>query len=368
MTALNTLTVQGKAGAFTLSDMASHGERLFAAASRFDITGMERFNKFGALIQVARMGTGSSDQAATAIERILDDIISKHKTIKKLTGVEIFKDKNKTELKEMDEIIKGIIVGAKGNKTVLQRIFGVQATRGISVLAEYYKQTNGFDLFDRLSGVDAEKANELMNDFARYSKEAAPQLRALSNLARRFADASLAPTIRNAADALESITADPERMEEIAASINTMAKALSGLARGTLWVAEGWAKLLGLWEKGADFIANSIYMTGDNDLRSGNMVDQFNSLPADIKKDAMDRLKRGEPVNLEFEVMRYKTRMRKQIAEGNGNESDIKAETTVNVTVHSDGHVEADTTAKGGRATTRIDLARGVSPLVRITE
>jgi hypothetical protein len=55
--AMNLLTVQGKSGAFTLQNMAEYGERLFAASGRFDMSGLKQLGSFGAMMQIARMGT-----------------------------------------------------------------------------------------------------------------------------------------------------------------------------------------------------------------------------------------------------------------------------------------------------------------------
>lgn len=363
--ALNSLTAQGKMGAFTLEHMAAQGERLFAAASRFDIKGLDRFKKFGALVQISQMGTGSPEQATTAIEGMLSDIISKYKQIRKFTGVDIFTDSSRKNLKDMDLIIKGIITGAGGDKTIMQKIFGRESVRGISMLVDSYNKTGGFALFDDIASADAKQGAILMADFARYSKEAAPQLQRVANLGRKFADQALSPSIKRFADAFSNIS--DAKMERYTKSIDTMSMALGRLAEGALWALDGWVKLINLWDRMAKGSADFFYGTSDEEMHRGNIIDQFNALPDDVKKGVRERSMAGEKVNLEYEVKRYRTRMKKEIEEiilrnsgsapNNGGAAPNNVDVDVNVFVDGE-HVTAN--IKSEKATrTKIHLNRG---------
>lgn len=210
--ALNLLTVQGKAGAFNLKDMANNGERLFAAAGRFDMSGLDSLRRFGALLQVARMGTGSSEQATTSIEGIFTDILDKQKQISR-HGVQIYTDKDKTKLKSVDTIIKDIITKTKGREDLLGNIFGRQSIRGITSLAKLYRDTGGFALFDELVSADAERAGEIMQDFARYAETAEFKVRQLGNVLSVFGDAVSAGFLRSLNVNLGEIFSDPEKLD-----------------------------------------------------------------------------------------------------------------------------------------------------------
>lgn len=207
---MNLLTVQGKAGAFTLENMATMGERLFAAAGRFDMKGIKDLGNFGAMLQVARTGTGSSEQATTAIENILADILDKQNQIKK-TGFNIFTGEGK--LKKFDDIIKGIIVATKGSEVKLGNIFGRESIRGLTTLAKLYRDTGGFDLFDRLAGADADRADEIMKDFLQYSTDLGFQIKQIGNLAWDFGEAAFGPAIGALSKSLNEMLSDPARME-----------------------------------------------------------------------------------------------------------------------------------------------------------
>ena len=242
-TALNLLTVQGKAGAFTLENMATLGERLFAAAGRFDMNGLKDLGNFGALMQVSRMGTGSSEQATTAIENLLSDILNKQKQIRK-AGFNIFGSDG--ELKHIDEIIKGILIATKGNEIKLGQIFGQESIRGLSTLAKLYRDTHGFELFDKLAGADADHANQILKDFAKYSQSAKYQIDQLGNIFGEFADAGLSPIISDLNVNLRKLTENPQEMEKFLTKIRGMGKDLGDSATSILKLTESLSQLLPL--------------------------------------------------------------------------------------------------------------------------
>ncbi|MEI8634708.1 hypothetical protein P4S72_27085 [Vibrio sp. PP-XX7] len=89
LSAIDTLVVQGKAGAFTLQNLAAEGASVSAAYAAMGRTGPKAVQEMGALLQMARMGSGSAAEAAGSTESVLEDITSNYKDIEKL-GVEVF--------------------------------------------------------------------------------------------------------------------------------------------------------------------------------------------------------------------------------------------------------------------------------------
>lgn len=251
MDAFNTLTVQGKAGAFTLQNMAAMGERLFSAASNLGMKGVDDLKKFGALIQVARIGTGSSEMATTAVERILGNIIAKQDVIAK-KGFDIFTNKDLQQYKSIDEIIKGTIVAVKGNQKELQKIFGEEGIRGVSALARMYRETGGFDLYDKLVGTDAQRAGELMEDFARYSEESSFQLKRATEIVKMLADIALSKQIYEMTDALNSMLKDPVKLEEFKKTFEAIGEAATVVAKGMILSAKGYKEIFGIINRGAN--------------------------------------------------------------------------------------------------------------------
>lgn len=248
MEALNILTVQGKAGAFTLSNQAALGERLFSSAGRLNMKGLDDLKRFGALMQVARMGTGSAEQATTAIERIIAGIIDKQDQIKSL-GFDIFSNRDLQQFKSIDEIIKGTVTAAKGNEKILGKIFGEEGIRAVSVLANAYRETGGFDLYDKLANADAERAGELMRDFERYSTSAAFKLQRAGEVGKKFADIALSKSIGEIGDAIAKLTDSPEKVERMTEAFSGLGKMITIVAKGLILAGEGWGLLFAMAEK-----------------------------------------------------------------------------------------------------------------------
>lgn len=169
---LEVFTVQGKAGAFTLNDLANNGERLMAAAGMIGIT-KAQLNSYGAFMQISRMATGSSEQATTAIEATFREILQKEKELKKVGkgGLGFNIRETSGELKSIEDILKGIVIAAKGDSSkLISAGFGSESSRALGQLAKVYRDSgNSFELFDKLrdSSKDPQKMIEIMRDFNR---------------------------------------------------------------------------------------------------------------------------------------------------------------------------------------------------------
>lgn len=138
--ALSSIIFQGKAGSFEMKDAASQYDKLTAAGSRFGLDkGLSGVKTLGGLTQIARSATGSSEQATTAVEATLRQLVSKSDEIHKM-GVDVFKDKDKTQTRDVQDVLVETIAGAKGNLTKLQEIFGEEGIRGISPLISAFNE------------------------------------------------------------------------------------------------------------------------------------------------------------------------------------------------------------------------------------
>jgi hypothetical protein len=141
--AMSALAFQGKSGAFELKDAAGQFAKLASAASRFGLgKGVESVKTLGGLTQIARAGTGSPEQAATAVEALFRQFVSPA-SVKKLHtlsggGVNPFVDKNNTKTKDIRGLIVETITKAGGNQTKLQDIFDTEGIRAISpIITEF---------------------------------------------------------------------------------------------------------------------------------------------------------------------------------------------------------------------------------------
>ncbi len=156
---LAALTFQGKEGAFELKDAASMYQRLAASAAAF---GVERSGKgvkmLGGLTQIARTGTGSAEQAATAIENMFTQFKFKAPKIG-AAGVDVYKD---GKVRPIEELIPEVISKVGGTDIAkkqagLTQIFGEQGIRAINPLVAKYNQT-----FQSTKGTDEERTKAAM--------------------------------------------------------------------------------------------------------------------------------------------------------------------------------------------------------------
>jgi TP901 family phage tail tape measure protein len=207
------LANQGKAGSFTLKNMAALFPRLLSSAASFGVKGVEGMRKFGAFLQIARRGTGSSEQAATAVERTFSNIISNASKIRKMTGFSIFDpEKSKKEgrhvVREMDVVLKEIIKRTKGDVTKLQKIFGEESIRAINPMAKSFQKFGDFREFDAF----AEKGGDgsvIMKDFAFWTEQTAAKLGQLRTQGSKFANENLAGPIELLNKALGILNNNP---------------------------------------------------------------------------------------------------------------------------------------------------------------
>jgi TP901 family phage tail tape measure protein len=354
MSAFNILTVQGKAGAFTLEDMARMGERLFSAAKRLDVSGLDDVRKIGAFAQIARMGTGSSEQATTAVERSISNILAKQKEIENL-GVNV---KDNGKVRAFDELIKDIIAATKGDEGVLGKLFGEEGIRAVSIIASAYRETGGFDLFDKLMRSDVGREGELLKDFARYSGEAKFQWQVLATAATEFADTALGPVIKSASDALKEMTGNPDKMAAFRAEIVTTATAVAELAKllmALTWPARKIMQFWGTYYEWADTIAEK-----DGGMTAGGQVLEkyrikWNMIPEEKRRSYLEEAKAGgRPVNIMKAVVDYERDKRSGSAP-------IAAKNDVDVNVYIDtaARVRTDSTSSGGAVSARVNLPRG---------
>lgn len=153
--ALAALTFQGKNGAFELKDAAAQFQRLAASGAAFGIPkGVGGVKVLGGLTQIARSGTGSPEQAATAVENLLTNLKVKQKQLG-AADVDVF-DKTGKARDVRDVVIDAISKVGGGDMAKksagLANIFGEQGIRAINPLVAKYSDT-----FRNTQGTEAQK-------------------------------------------------------------------------------------------------------------------------------------------------------------------------------------------------------------------
>lgn len=138
--ALAALTFQGKEGAFELKDAASQFAKLAAAASRFGLDkGARGVRVLGGLTQIARSATGSPEQAASAVEATMRQLVSKSDVLAKM-GASPFVKGSKSKTRPIEEVLVDAISKSGGELPKLQEIFGEEGIRGISPLISTFNE------------------------------------------------------------------------------------------------------------------------------------------------------------------------------------------------------------------------------------
>ena len=387
--ALNLLTVQGKSGSYTLGNMADNAERLFAAAGRFDMQGIEDLRKFGALIQMAQMGIGNPERTTTAIETMVADILAKQKEIGKLKiggkRLEIYSDKDKTKLKAIDEIIQSIIVATKGREDLLGKIFGQTSIKAITELSSLYRSTGGFSFFQELQHADVGREGEVDKDFEARTKDVDKKIQQLRNLVTTFGDGLVGGVLGSMGKSLDDMT-DEKKLADFRKEVQELGKDLGDIGENAWEVVRAINELMPLF-KIIGFVAKGIGGLVGMVLNPITKAVDMVSKSVDVN---MHYLKRGDIKGL---AGRYAKEFKKDVdfaargwgtpvasrsfaedfaaVAGKGNSADSTSfhnHTDVNITIDSNGRAFADTTSDHGTARTHIrKLDRGIHPIVEFS-
>lgn len=243
---LDTLNQQGKEGAFTLQNLAALGPRVVTAYTAMGREGAGAIKEMGAALQVIRMGTGSSEQAATAFEALLRTLQNADK-VKSLQagGIQVFDpeelEKGRQVLRPINELMVEIIQAVDGQTTRLSTIFDAEAMRSFNAAAGEFMRTGSVNSLERFMDVQG-NGSATMQDSARAADTMAGAMRNLTSAWTNFADENMTGAVQSAADALNSL--DQE-------TVDRWLK-IGGIALGGLGLAVG-GRFLG--KLGSDYIS-----------------------------------------------------------------------------------------------------------------
>lgn len=243
MATVDTLITQGKQGAFTLKDLASLGPRVVTAYTALGRSGPQAMKEMGAVLQLIRMGTGSSEQAATAWEAMLRTFSDKKKLqFLQKQGITVL-DKN-DNIRAINDVMAEILKAAGNKSKNLSDVFDAEAIRAFNAILAETKKTGGSETLEKLLKIQGD-GTTVQADSARAAKTANAALQSLKNTWDSFADAQLAEPIQQAADALNRI--GPEKMMQTLNTAKNVAMVLGGvvLASKAIGVAANVKSLLG---------------------------------------------------------------------------------------------------------------------------
>jgi hypothetical protein len=258
--AMAALAFQGKNGAFELKDAAGQFAKMSAAASRFGLDkGAGGVRTLGGLAQIAMTATGSPDVAATAVNAMLRQFTAAgtQKDFKRL-GVDVFKDKNKTQTNDIRGLLVDTIFKARGNQTTLGHIFGDEGMAAVSPMLSKFNEAQtaarGRGLSEKDALAEAKGAlqtyldgminapggyDELQKDAAQAQQDASAKLTATWEKLSSGIGQSVLPVLGALADRLAN---SPDAIDAFVGTVENLAAALEfGIA-----AIEAWADFLGM--------------------------------------------------------------------------------------------------------------------------
>lgn len=206
--AIDTLVLQGKAGAFTLKDMVTQGNRVTAAYGAMGRKGPQAIREMGAALQVFRKSTGSAEETSTAFKNFFNDLMEpNHKKVLEANGIQIWDPealkRGKKEIRSIVEITDQLLEKSKGDPEKLGRVLGMQAMDGFKAVLSEYQSTGKNPMYQFLDIQG--QGQELMSDSARAAKELNAAIQYLHTSWQRFASSNLTEPIRGLADTLNSL-------------------------------------------------------------------------------------------------------------------------------------------------------------------
>ena len=220
LASVDVLIAQGKAGAFTLKDLASLGPRVVTSYTALGRRGPQAMKEMGAVLQMIRMSTGSSEQATTAWEAMLRTFSDRKKVqFLEKQGVKLF---NKDDsLRAANELMVEILKAAGNSRINLSDVFDAEAIRAFNAIMDKV----GIDKLQELMRIEGD-GTTVQRDSARAAATANAALQSLKTTWGKFADSNLAGPIQKMADALNAI--EPGRLETALDRAGKLAVTLGG--------------------------------------------------------------------------------------------------------------------------------------------
>lgn len=210
---LDTLTLQGKEGAFTLQNLATLGPRTINAYTATGRSGSDALREMGAALQVIRMGTGSSEQAATAFEAVMRNLTSPDKQAK-LRQIGVTVKDQEGNFRSVTEIMQDIVTMSNGNTEVLGQVFDSEAMRAFNYAIGEYKRTGAVTSLQKFNDMLGD-GSTIQSDAARRASTLKANVTGLQTAFVKFADSNLTAPLQKVTEALNKLAEDPVAFERI---------------------------------------------------------------------------------------------------------------------------------------------------------
>lgn len=238
------MIVQGKRGAFTLKDMASQGERVFAAAKNLGAATKKEIGFVTGMLQVVREATGSPEEAVTALENFSIEILRKAGKIRKATsGFNVFEMKDgKKVLKDTRKIIFGIMKGTGADQETLAKLFGKRTLVLMNAIRAKWLES-GEEGIDKYVEVQKAQLGVAQRDAARFQETMAGRMGRLGAIFTAMGDKAVLPVLEEMGDALERFLADEENVRLMIEAFEGLGTIIMGTMQAVVFLSKAWGDL-----------------------------------------------------------------------------------------------------------------------------
>lgn len=166
--ALSGIASQGKAGAVEFKEMAGIVSNLAPRFAQFNTVGTKGLAEMNGLLQVMRVGFGTTGEAATSLEAIMGALTDSG-TVKKLAGIGVkaftTDSKGVRHMRDLRDIIIDVLKQTKGDPMTISKIFGrKEAVAGITKLSDAFEK-NADSIDDMIAA--AGRSGEMQEDLAK---------------------------------------------------------------------------------------------------------------------------------------------------------------------------------------------------------
>lgn len=226
------IKAQGDNGAFTLGKMAEHGPEMMSAYATMGRKGLDAVREFGAMAQIAMDATGKADVAKSSVVTLINELqdVEKQKKLKS-HGIQLFDPaelaKGRKIYRALPDIVRDVIVAAKGDGSKIGTVFGSEAMRAMNSAITDYQDDGKFDKsLDKFMRVDADPAG-LLKQAAEAGTSFGAAMSRLNGEWKVFADTNLAEPVAELASQISQL--QPERVQATMKALAWGAGAIGGV-------------------------------------------------------------------------------------------------------------------------------------------
>lgn len=126
-------------GSVEIPDLLKVAPAVTANAYKFAGSTQDNILKELVAVQIAKRASVSPEEAATALNRLPDDLVKHYKKIKSF-GLEVFADQGHTKLKSLDVLIPDIMDKIGFNQEKIRQVFGERSGRFFNAFGQAYSQ------------------------------------------------------------------------------------------------------------------------------------------------------------------------------------------------------------------------------------